>query len=128
MSDLYDKQHDAEIVRLNDRITELEARLEIAGPYDGIAARDETIRLLEARLVEQTGSHNDLVIRKSDRITELSVQLAHAEAKIDALMLEYCPDEMTPEQVENWGKHQRRVSPERTAEIDRAIALGREEK
>ena len=27
MSDLYDKQHDAEIVRLNDRITELEASL-----------------------------------------------------------------------------------------------------
>lgn len=30
-----------------------------------------------------------------------------AEAKIDALMLEYCPDEMTPEQVETWGKSQR---------------------
>ena len=30
------------------RIAELEARLEITGPYDGIAARDETIRLLEA--------------------------------------------------------------------------------
>lgn len=29
------------------------------------------------------------------------------EAKIDALMLEHCPDEMTPEQVENWEKHQR---------------------
>lgn len=27
MSDLYDKQHDAEIVRLNDRITKLEASL-----------------------------------------------------------------------------------------------------
>jgi len=45
-----------------------------------------------------------------------------AQAKIDALMLEYCPDEMTPEQLENWGKHQRRVSPERQAEIAKALA------
>ena len=36
------------------------------------------------------------------------------QAKIDALMLEYCPDEMTPEQVAEWGRHQKRV-PEPTA-------------
>jgi len=29
------------------------------------------------------------------------------QAKVDALMLEYCPEEMTPEQVEEWGQHQR---------------------
>lgn len=35
---------------------------------------------------------------------------AHAkQAHIDRLMLEYCPDEMTPEQVEEWGRHQRAV-------------------
>ena len=28
------------------------------------------------------------------------------QAKIDALMLEYCPGEMTPEQIENWGNNQ----------------------
>lgn len=28
------------------------------------------------------------------------------QAKIDALMLEYCPDEMTPEQIANWERHQ----------------------
>lgn len=28
------------------------------------------------------------------------------QAKIDALMLEYCPEEMTPEQLEKWCKHQ----------------------
>jgi len=30
----------------------------------------------------------------------------HLQARIDELMLEYCPDEMTPEQLDNWGKHQ----------------------
>lgn len=28
------------------------------------------------------------------------------QAKIDALMLEHCPDEMTPEQIAEWAKHQ----------------------
>jgi len=28
------------------------------------------------------------------------------QAKIDALMLEYCPDEMTKEQLTNWAEHQ----------------------
>ena len=36
-------------------------------------------------------------------------ELNAKQAKIDALMLEYCPNEMTPEQIEEWGKHQRRV-------------------
>jgi len=31
------------------------------------------------------------------------------QAQIDRLMLEYCPDEMTDEQFENWAKHQRPV-------------------
>lgn len=29
------------------------------------------------------------------------------QAQIDRLMLEYCPDEMTPEQIAEWSKHQR---------------------
>lgn len=33
----------------------------------------------------------------------------HKQAKIDALMLEYCPDEMTPEQIAEWERHQRAV-------------------
>lgn len=31
------------------------------------------------------------------------------QAKIDALMLEFCPDEMTAEQVEEWKSHQKKV-------------------
>lgn len=31
------------------------------------------------------------------------------QAKIDALMLEYCPDEMTPAQLQNWASHQKPV-------------------
>ena len=32
---------------------------------------------------------------------------APLQAKIDALMLEYCPDEMTQEQLNEWAKNQK---------------------
>jgi hypothetical protein len=41
------------------------------------------------------------------------------QARIDALMLEYCPDEMTPEQIAEWEKHQV-ISPD-SAAIDAAL-------
>ena len=31
------------------------------------------------------------------------------QAQIDSLMLEYCPDEMTDEQIEIWGRNQKQV-------------------
>ena len=43
------------------------------------------------------------------------------QARIDALMLEYCPDEMTEAQKENWAKHQRPVSDDTQREIDSAL-------
>lgn len=33
----------------------------------------------------------------------------YQQAKIDALMLEYCPEEMTEDQLEEWKKHQKVV-------------------
>jgi len=35
-----------------------------------------------------------------------SEQLAAKQAKIDALMFEHCPEEMTEEQIARWKKHQ----------------------
>lgn len=32
--------------------------------------------------------------------------LDYLQSKIDALMLEYCPEEMTQEQLSNWSSHQ----------------------
>lgn len=44
-----------------------------------------------------------------DEIAMLRQQLASAQAKIDALMLEYCPNEMTKEQLDEWARNQRPV-------------------
>ena len=40
-------------------------------------------------------------------IAELRQQLAAKQAEVDALMLEYCPSEMSQEQLDNWAAHQR---------------------
>lgn len=40
-------------------------------------------------------------------IGELTRKIDALQATIDALMLEYCPEDMTPEQFENWKQHQR---------------------
>ena len=33
-------------------------------------------------------------------------EIQNMQARIDALMMEYCPEEMTPAQIANWEKHQ----------------------
>lgn len=46
---------------------------------------------------------------------------AAKQAKIDALMLEYCPDEMTPEQVVEWGENQKPASLEENEAIAKSL-------
>lgn len=41
--------------------------------------------------------------------TELRHQLDAKEAEVDALMLEYCPSEMSQAQLDNWAAHQRPI-------------------
>ena len=44
-----------------------------------------------------------------EEIESLRQQLAAKQSEVDALMLEYCPNEMTQEQLDNWAAHQRAV-------------------
>lgn len=56
-----------------------------------------------------------LVEHQYASISAVAVELARKcdalQAKIDALMLEYCPDEMTDEQKEEWARSQRPAQP-----------------
>lgn len=75
-------------------VQRLRARLEWSPEHpehDGIYCRDETIRLQDRQ------------------IANLKSALESKQAKIDALMLEFCPGEMPAAQVGNWAKHQRPV-------------------
>jgi hypothetical protein len=58
-----------------------------------------------------------------ERIRELERMNAAKQARIDELMLEYCLDEMTPEQVAEWKRHQIPVAPEEARAIDDAISV-----
>ena len=43
------------------------------------------------------------------------------QARLDALMLDHCPDEMSEEQIQTWTAAQRPVTEKQTAAIDAAI-------
>lgn len=43
---------------------------------------------------------------KTRRVEYLERENKRLQAKIDALMLEYCPEEMTEAQLAEWGRHQ----------------------
>lgn len=49
--------------------------------------------------------------RAEARVAELERVVSSVRARIDALKLKYCPDEMTPEQVAEWVRHQRPANP-----------------
>lgn len=40
---------------------------------------------------------------------QLERELGAKQAEIDRLMLEYCPEEMTPAQMAEWERHQKAV-------------------
>jgi hypothetical protein len=57
------------------------------------------------------------------RIKDLEGQLAHKQWQIDILMLEYCPGEMTQDQIDNWAKHQIPATDEECAELRNALEI-----
>lgn len=61
----------------------------------------DKFELKAARLVEASGMP---ISRKM--LVKLLDHIDAQQAKIDRLMAEYCPDEMTPEQVEEWERYQ----------------------
>lgn len=50
------------------------------------------------------------------RNSELYKKLQAAQAKIDALMLEYCPDEMSPDQIKAWEESQVETSSRQSSD------------
>ena len=71
---------------------------------DKVALLIQAEALLDALEVERV-----MVERLSARIIDRSITIMQQQVTIDALMLEHCPDEMTPEQVDEWGKNQRPI-------------------
>lgn len=81
-----------EIARLRDNIRELENELVADVHTCSTACRKTPACAARADLREEN--------------ERLRAQVAALQAKVDALMLEFCPDEMTEEQKETWARHQ----------------------
>ncbi len=58
-------------------------------------------------LRQQLDAANTLINKYREETTSVCQQLAAKQAEVDALMLEYCPNEITQEQLDNWAAHQR---------------------
>jgi hypothetical protein len=54
------------------------------------------------------------------QLASRDAEIAYLQSRIDELMLEYCPDEMTKEQLDNWAAHQRPVGESELPETIRA--------
>lgn len=58
---------------------------------------------------KELDTFTEIVQQFEYQILELHQQLDAKQAEIDQLMLEFCPDEMTEEQLNNWKCHQKAV-------------------
>ena len=54
---------------------------------------------------------------------ERNRQVMALQAKLDEVMLEYCPDEMTDDQKAEWARHQQPVSEQEQRDIDAVLGL-----
>ena len=92
--------------RRGDKVNDTDVALYSADVVEALQTENFDLKLkvevYEAgiKLLENVGQENAAHAKR----------IAHLEYKIDELMLEWCPDEMTPEQLENYAKHQRKVS------------------
>lgn len=76
---------------------------------------------VDLRLCELDRDHREkLQLRAAKEAAEQ--RCAELQARIDELMFEWCPEEMTPEQIATWEENQVRCSPEEEAAIKRALA------
>lgn len=89
---------------------------------------------LEATIAEQAAelevlrvahrAHEDSNLKMLAKLKQQAHELESLQCKIDALMLEYCPDEMTEEQKVEWARHQRPVSDQRREAARRITIQG----
>ncbi len=65
--------------------------------------------------------YSEITDEAADKIERLQEELAAKQAEIDRLMLEFCPDEMTQEQLDEWGRNQRAVPEEELAALKQSV-------
>lgn len=77
--------------------------------YNALKAENERLRQESANYENASKITNNWNLEIANANGNLRQKNEALQAKIDSLMLEYCPDEMTPEQIENYAAHQVKV-------------------
>lgn len=77
---------------------------------DALARKDAEIESLRQQLASLEQEVEQCCYGESLAFAAMRQQLSAAQAKIDELMLEYCPEEKTNEQIAEYEKHQRAVT------------------
>jgi hypothetical protein len=54
--------------------------------------------------------HNATILRLERELAQVKADRDGLQAKVDALMLEYCPSEMNDNQLAEWASHQKVAS------------------
>lgn len=126
----WDSAHEA-LEQWRQAIRDMEAAIDAAQPQASTTLEEAASHArVCSGLAEQYKSDPVLFAALTDAaaiIRDLRSAVAAKQARIDALMLEYCPDEMTPEQVAEWARHQRPVSEQAADAIDAAIDAARQQ-
>ncbi len=81
-------------------------------------------RTLERELAAETFKRRNLDLENAgliEHVASLAVDAGRMQARIDELMLEYCPDDITPEQWAEYERNQRGATPEEKATIAAAL-------
>ena len=73
---------------------------------DGKGEKFDELMVEIVALREQLKDCSAVVDRQQEMLDRNAEQLADKQAKIDALMFEHCPIEMSLEQIARWKKHQ----------------------
>jgi hypothetical protein len=123
---------DPDVAELIGRLNDYAANPSIV--YGFIPVFPNTLREAAAALQRQAEElaeersanelNRDAYLDAKTRADKAEEQLAAKQEKIDRLMLEYCSDEMTPEQMAEWERHQKAFG--RTGSIDAAQSGGQE--
>ena len=73
---------------------------------DGKGEKFDELMVEIVALREQLKYFSAVVDKQQEMLDRNAEQLAARQAKIDALMFEYCPIEISLEQIARWKKHQ----------------------
>lgn len=123
-----------EVERLNEKLPCGHRKVDMSDSYggcvlcqykDGYHEYEEAVEALRAELEAEKAAHwrtCQTAAHEAEERDKLQAEVAAQQAKIDALMIEYCHEEMTGEQLANWSKHQVPATAEEHTAIDAALA------